>query len=47
MSKMGQAFLEMQEDVANMTLEEFIEKYGAENADLYDQLWDYFPDDTP
>lgn len=47
MSKMGQAIFEMQEDAREMTREEFIKKYGDQNADIYDQLWEYAPDDTP
>ena len=38
MSKMGQDFFDMQEDAINMTKEEFVKKYGAVNADLYDQI---------
>lgn len=38
MSKMGQDFLDMQEDAIEMTKEEFVKKYGAINADLYDQI---------
>ena len=39
MSKMGQDFFDMQEDAINMTKEEFVKKYGAINADLYEQIW--------
>jgi hypothetical protein len=39
MSKMGQDFFDMQEDAIKMTKEEFVKKYGAINADLYEQIW--------
>lgn len=38
MSKMGQHVFEMQEDAYEMTREEFIEKYGKQCADVYDDL---------
>jgi hypothetical protein len=47
MSKMGQAIFQMQEDAYEMTREEFIEKYGENNADIYDQLWDWASPDNP
>lgn len=39
MSKMGQSIFEMQEDAYEMTREEFIAKYGQQNADIYDDLY--------
>lgn len=39
MSKMGQAIFEMQEDAYEMSREQFIEKYGKQNADVYDELY--------
>lgn len=39
MSRMGQDFFDMQEDAIEMTKEEFVKKYGANNADLYEQIW--------
>ena len=38
MSKMGNDFFDMQEDAINMSKEAFIKKYGAVNADLYEQI---------
>jgi hypothetical protein len=38
MSRMGQDFFDMQEDAISMTKEDFIKKYGANNADLYEQI---------
>ena len=38
MSKMGQDFLEMQTDAVNLSREDFVKKYGAVNADLYEQI---------
>lgn len=40
MSKMGQDFFDMQEDAIKLTKEEFVKKYGANNSDLYDQIWE-------
>lgn len=39
MSKTGQSFFEMQEDAMELTKEEFVKKYGKQNADLYEQIW--------
>ena len=39
MSKMGQDFFDMQEDAINMSKEDFVKKYGANNADLYEEIW--------
>lgn len=47
MSKMGMAIFEMQEDAYEMTKEQFVAKYGEQNADVYDELWDYKPNDNP
>ena len=38
MSKTGQDFFDMQEDAINLSKEDFVKKYGAINADLYDQI---------
>ena len=38
MSKMGQDFFDMQEAAQVMTKEQFINEYGKQNADLYDQI---------
>ena len=38
MSKMGQAIFEMQEDAYEMSREEFVEKYGKQNADVWDNI---------
>jgi len=38
MSKTGQDFFDMQEDAIELTKEQFVKKYGAINADLYDQI---------
>lgn len=39
MSKMGQAIFEMQEDAIELTREEFIKKYGKQNADFWDSQY--------
>lgn len=39
MSKLGQAIFEMQEDAYEMTREEFVAKYGKQNADVWDSLY--------
>lgn len=39
MSKMGQDFFDMQEDAFSMSKEDFVKKYGANNADLYEEIW--------
>ena len=38
MSKMGQDFFAMQEAAQSMTKAQFIDEYGLQNADLYDQI---------
>jgi len=38
MSKMGNAFFEMQEDAMNMTEEQFIAKHGKNNLDIYNEI---------
>jgi hypothetical protein len=38
MSKMGQWVFEMQEDAYDMTLSEFIRKYGAANASVWHEV---------
>lgn len=38
MSKMGQDFLEMQEAAQSMTKVGFVDLYGQQNADVYDQI---------
>ena len=44
MSRMGQDFFDMQEDAISLTKEDFVKKYGANNADIYDKIWeDYEP----
>ena len=40
MSKMGNAFFEMQEDAYDMTLNEFIEKHGPRQADVWYEVQD-------
>ena len=40
MSKVGQWVFEMQEDASQMTLEEFIEKHGESQADVWHQVWE-------
>ena len=39
MSKMGNSFFEMQEDAMEMTKEAFVAKYGQQNAEIYEQIW--------
>lgn len=39
MSKTGQWVFEMQEDASQMTLEEFIEKHGESQADVWHEVW--------
>ena len=39
MSKVGQWVFEMQEDASQMTLEEFIEKHGESQADVWHEVW--------
>ena len=39
MSKMGQAFFEMQEDALSLDRESFVKKYGKINEEFYDQIW--------
>ena len=38
MSKMGQWVFEMQEDAYDMTLEEFIEKHGSNQAEVWYEI---------
>jgi len=38
MSKMGNAFFEMQEDAMNMTQEQFVAKHGKNNLDIYQEI---------
>lgn len=38
MSRMGNDFFDMQEDAMTMSKEDFVKKYGAINADLYEQI---------
>lgn len=38
MSKMGQAIFEMQEDAVELTRDEFVKKYGKQNADVWDNI---------
>lgn len=53
MSKMGQAIFEMQEDAREMSREQFIEKYGKSNADIWDEIYlsqdnePYYPGSDP
>lgn len=39
MSKVGQWVFEMQEDASQMTLEEFIDKHGESQADVWHEVW--------
>jgi hypothetical protein len=39
MSKMGQAFFQMQEDALLLDRESFVKKYGKINEEFYDQIW--------
>lgn len=38
MSKMGQYVFEMQEDAYEMTEDEFVQKHGKQNRDIWEQL---------
>jgi hypothetical protein len=38
MSKMGQDFFDMQEAAQTMTKADFVNEYGKQNADVYDQI---------
>tara|TARA_S200002703_G_scaffold98369_1_gene85046 strand:+ start:443 stop:652 length:210 start_codon:yes stop_codon:yes gene_type:complete len=38
MSKSGAWFLEMQEDASDMDREHFVEKHGAHNVDIWDEV---------
>jgi|TARA_R100001460_G_scaffold61785_1_gene101919 hypothetical protein len=38
MSKTGAWYLEMQEDAAEMSREHFVEKHGAHNVDLWEEV---------
>ena len=46
MSKMGNYVLEMQEDAAHMSREQFVDKYGTSHLALWDEVngfgWDEF-----
>ena len=42
MSKVGQWVFEMQEDATQTTLEEFIEKHGSSQADVWHEVQEEF-----